>query len=106
MAKEASRLDDASRLQTLFRVVIPVASPGIAVAGIFAWLAFWEEVTYAIYFTLFNRTVPLEVVNSVWRVPPPVIATQAVLVTIPVVIITYMMQRWIKAEQLAGSVKG
>lgn len=104
--EEAASIDGASRMRTLIRIVVPVAAPGIAVAAIFAWLASWEEVTYAIYLTLFHRTLPLEVVNSVWRSPPPIIATQAALITIPVVFITYFMQRWIKAEQLAGAVKG
>jgi trehalose transport system permease protein len=93
-------------LQTIWRIVIPVAAPGIAVATIFAWLASWDEVTYAIYLTLFNRTLPLEIVNIVGRSPPPVIATYATLITLPVVIITYLMQRWIRADYLAGAVKG
>jgi trehalose transport system permease protein len=104
--EQAASIDGASRIKTLLRIVIPIAAPGIAVAAIFAWLASWEEVTYAIYLTLFNRTLPIEVVNGVWRSPPPVIATQAAIITIPTIIITYFMQRWIKAEQLAGAVKG
>ena len=104
--EEQASVDGATRLQTIWHVVIPVAAPGIAVATIFAWLASWDEVTYAIYLTLFNRTLPLEIVNIVGRSPPPVIATYATLITVPVVIVTYLMQRWIRADYLAGSVKG
>jgi trehalose transport system permease protein len=35
-----------------------------------------------------------------------VIATYATLITVPVVIVTYFMQRWIRADYLAGAVKG
>jgi trehalose transport system permease protein len=104
--EEQASVDGANRLQTIWHIVIPVAAPGIAVATIFAWLASWDEVTYAIYLTLFNRTLPLEIVNIVGRSPPPVIATYATVITVPVVIVTYFMQRWIKADYLAGSVKG
>jgi trehalose transport system permease protein len=104
--EEQASVDGASRLQTIWRIVIPVAAPGIAVATIFAWLASWDEVTYALYLTLFNRTLPLEIVNIVGRSPPPVIATYATLITIPVVFVTYLMQRWIRADYLAGAVKG
>jgi trehalose transport system permease protein len=104
--EEQASVDGASRLQTIWHIVIPVAAPGIAVATIFAWLASWDEVTYAIYLTLFNRTLPLEIVNIVGRSPPPVIATYATLITVPVVIVTYFMQRWIRADYLAGAVKG
>jgi trehalose transport system permease protein len=104
--EEAASVDGASRIGTIIRIVIPLAAPGIAVATIFSWLASWDEVTYAIYLTLFNRTLPLEIVNIVGRSPPPVIATYATLVTIPVVIVTYFMQRWLKAGYLAGAIKG
>jgi trehalose transport system permease protein len=104
--EEAASVDGASRIGTVMRVVIPLAAPGIAVATIFSWLASWDEVTYAIYLTLFNRTLPLEIVNIVGRSPPPVIATYATLVTIPVLFVTYFLQRWLKAGYLAGAIKG
>jgi trehalose transport system permease protein len=104
--EEAASVDGASRVGTILRVVIPLAAPGIAVATIFSWLASWDEVTYAIYLTLFNRTLPLEIVNIVGRSPPPVIATYATLVTIPVVFVTYFLQRWLRAGYLAGAIKG
>lgn len=104
--EEAASVDGASRIGTILRVIIPLAAPGIAVATIFSWLASWDEVTYAIYLTLFNRTLPLEIVNIVGRSPPPVIATYATLVTIPVIIVTYFLQRWLKAGYLAGAIKG
>jgi len=34
------------------------------------------------------------------------VATWATIVTIPVVIVTYLMQRWLRADYLAGAVKG
>lgn len=42
----------------------------------------------------------------VGRSPPPLIATYATLITVPVVLVTYLVQRWIKADYLAGAVKG
>lgn len=104
--EEAASVDGASRFRTILSVMIPLAMPGIAVAAIFSWLASWDEVTYAIYLTLFNRTLPLEIVNIIGRSPPPVIATYATLVTIPVLFITYFLQRWLKAGYLAGAIKG
>jgi trehalose transport system permease protein len=104
--EEAANVDGASRMGTIFRIIIPLAAPGIAVATIFSWLASWDEVTYAIYLTLFYRTLPLEIVNIVGRSPPPVIATYATLVTIPVVFVTFFLQRWLKSGYLAGAIKG
>ena len=104
--EQQAGVDGASRLQTIWHIVIPVAAPGMAVATIFAWLTSWDEVTYAIYLTLSSRTLPLEIVNIVGRSPPPVIATVATVITIPVVIVTYFLQKWIRPDYLAGAVKG
>lgn len=104
--EEAASVDGASRLGTLRRVVIPLAAPGISVAAIFSWLLSWDEVTYARFLTLLHPTLPIQILDIIGRSGPTVVATWATIVTIPVVIITYLMQRWLRADYLAGAVKG
>jgi trehalose transport system permease protein len=104
--EEAASVDGASRLSTLRRVVIPLAAPGISVAAIFSWLLSWDEVTYARFLTLLHPTLPIQILDIIGRSGPTVVATWATIVTIPVVIITYLMQRWLRADYLAGAVKG
>ena len=104
--EEAASVDGASRLGTLWRVVIPLAAPGIAVAAIFTWLLSWDEVTYARFLTLLHPTLPIQILGIIGRSGPTVVATWATIVTIPVVIITYLMQKWLRADYLAGAVKG
>jgi trehalose transport system permease protein len=104
--EEAASVDGASRLGTLRRVVIPLAAPGISVAAIFSWLLSWDEVTYARFLTLLHPTLPIQILDIIGRSGPTVVATWATIVTIPVVIITYFMQRWLRADYLAGAVKG
>jgi len=104
--EEAASVDGASRLGTLRRVVIPLALPGIAVAGIFSWLLSWDEVTYARFLTLLHPTLPIQILGIIGRSGPSVVATWATIVTIPVVIVTYLMQKWLRADYLAGAVKG
>jgi trehalose transport system permease protein len=104
--EEAASVDGASRLGTLQRVVIPLAAPGISVAAIFSWLLSWDEVTYARFLTLLHPTLPIQILDIIGRSGPTVVATWATIVTIPVVIITYLMQRWLRADYLAGAVKG
>jgi multiple sugar transport system permease protein len=104
--EEQAAIDGASRTTTLLRVLVPLVRPGIAVAGLFAWLASWEEVTYALFLSLTHRTLPTEIINAIRFSPPPVIATYAVLVTIPVVALTYAFGRKIQGVLLAGAVKG
>jgi trehalose transport system permease protein len=104
--EEAASVDGASRLSTLLRVVMPLAAPGISVAAIFSWLLSWDEVTYARFLTLLHPTLPIQILDIIGRSGPTVVATWATIVTIPVVIVTYLMQRWLRADYLAGAVKG
>jgi trehalose transport system permease protein len=104
--EEASAVDGAGRLATLARVVIPLAAPGISVAAIFSWLLSWDEVTYARFLTLLHPTLPIQILDIIGRSGPTIVATWATIVTIPVVIVTYLMQRWLRADYLAGAVKG
>jgi len=104
--EEAASVDGASRLGTLWRVVIPLAAPGISVAAIFTWLLSWDEVTYARFLTLLHPTLPIQLLGIIGRSGPTVVATWATIVTIPVVIVTYLMQKWLRADYLAGAVKG
>jgi len=104
--EESSAVDGASRIVTLVRVVLPIAAPGIAVAAIFAWLDSWNDLLYAIYLFLTERTLPLEVYYYANRGNVTDVATFSVILTIPVVIITLFLQRWIKSGYLSGAVKG
>jgi trehalose transport system permease protein len=104
--EESSAVDGAGKLTTLLRVVFPLAAPGIAVAAIFAWLDSWNDLLYAIYLFLTERTLPLEVYYFANRGNVTDVATFSVILTIPVVIVTLFLQRWIKSGYMSGAVKG
>lgn len=104
--EESSAVDGASKISTLLRVVFPLAAPGIAVAAIFAWLDSWNDLLYAIYLFLTQRTLPLEVYYFANRGNVTDVATYSVILTIPVIIVTLFLQRWIKSGYMSGAVKG
>jgi trehalose transport system permease protein len=104
--EESRAVDGAGKLTTLLRVVFPLAAPGIAVAAIFAWLDSWNDLLYAIYLFLTERTLPLEVYYFANRGNVTDVATYSVILTIPVVIVTLFLQRWIKSGYMSGAVKG
>lgn len=104
--EESSAVDGAGKLTTLLRVVMPLALPGIAVAAMFAWLDSWNDLLYAIYLFLTQRTLPLQVYYFANRGNVTDVATYSVMMTIPVIIITLFLQRWIKSGYLSGAVKG
>jgi multiple sugar transport system permease protein len=64
--EECARIDGATRLQAMFRIVIPLAVPGILSAGIFAFTLSWNEFLYALVFihSPENKTIPVGVTSE------------------------------------------
>lgn len=104
--EESSSIDGAGRLTTLWRVIMPLALPGIAVAAMFAWLDSWNDLLYAIYLFLTEQTLPLITYYYANRGNVTDVATFSVMMTVPVFIITLFLQRYIKSGTLSGAVKG
>lgn len=104
--EEASAVDGAGQISTLVRVVLPLALPGIAVAGIFAWLDAWNDLLYAIYIFVTERTLPLITYYYANRGTVTDVATFSVILAIPVILLTLVLQRWIRSGYLSGAVKG
>ncbi|MFH1386551.1 MAG: carbohydrate ABC transporter permease [bacterium] len=104
--EEAAEIDGAGRLNILRKVALPLALPGIAVAGIFAFLFSWDEFIYALYLSFTHKTLPLMVYYYINRASWFDAATFASIITIPVLIVTFFLQRYLKTEYLAGAVKG
>lgn len=103
---EAAEIDGANRFQSLLKVIIPVALPGIAVAAMYVWLNSWNEFTYALYLSLSTKTLPLGVYYYVERGNTFLQAAYSVILTIPVIMITFFIQRYMSDDALEGSVKG
>ena len=64
--EECARIDGATRLQAMTRIVIPLAVPGILSAGIFAFTLSWNEFLYALVFihSPENKTIPVGVTSE------------------------------------------
>jgi trehalose transport system permease protein len=104
--EEAAQIDGASRLGTLVRVVFPIAAGGIAVASLFVWLYSWNEFLYARLLTTNQLTLPLRVFQAIDRGSTQQMATIAAILTLPIVLIVYFLQRYLRPGALTGAVKG
>ncbi len=104
--EEAAFVDGATKVKSLIHVVLPLAKPGIGVALIFSFLGSWDEFIFATYLCLADKTLPLMVYYYVSRGGWFLSSTYATIVTIPVVIVTYSLQRYIRSGYLRGAIKG
>lgn len=64
--EECAMIDGATRLQTLWRITLPLALPGLISAGIFAFTLSWNEFIYALAFiqSAEKKTVPVAVLTQ------------------------------------------
>jgi len=103
--EEAAMVDGYSRFSAFIRVTLPAAAPGMATAAIFSFLFAWGELTLPLLITSANR--PLSVM--IWRYLRGATMAQgsaiAFIQLIPVLIFTYILQRFLKPEYLAGAFK-
>ena len=104
--EEAAQIDGASRVGTLTRVVFPLAAPGIAVASLFVWLYSWNEFLYARLLTTNQNTLPLQVFTAIDRGSAQQMATVAAILTLPILLVVYFLQRYLRPGALSGAVKG
>lgn len=104
--EDAAFVDGCGKICTLLKIVLPLALPGVAVAAIFGFLGSWDEFTYAVYLCLTSKTLPLEVYYYINRASFFLASAYSTIITLPVIIVTYSLQKYLKADYLAGAVKG
>ncbi|ROQ64717.1 carbohydrate ABC transporter membrane protein 2 (CUT1 family) [Rathayibacter sp. PhB152] len=107
--EEAAKIDGASRLGALWRVVIPVTAGGVAVTAIFAFLASWNEFLFALLLTAVRaQTTPIVIANfqTQFGLDWGAMTALAVLYSLPVILLTLVLQRHIVAGLTLGAVKG
>ncbi|HZK05288.1 MAG TPA: carbohydrate ABC transporter permease [Actinomycetaceae bacterium] len=105
--EEAARVDGCSRFGALWRVVLPVTAGGAAVTAIFAFLASWNEFLFALLTTSVRaQTTPIVIANFQTQFgldwgPMTALAT---LYSIPVIVLTFLLQRHIVTGMTLGAV--
>lgn len=106
--EEAAMIDGCSRTQTLWRVVIPIALPGLLAAGVFNFILNWNEFLFALILTgRDTRTLPVAVA-ALWTqqgVQIGAVSASTVLVVLPVILLTWIIQKSLVRNLTFGSIK-
>lgn len=107
--EEAALVDGATIWQAFRHIALPLARPGIVVAMILAFIFSWNNFIFGVVLAgRATRTLPVAVYNviSFEQVSWGPLAAAALLVTLPVLLLTLVMQKEIVAGLTAGGVKG
>ncbi|QGA54316.1 ABC transporter permease subunit [Sulfolobus sp. E5-1-F] len=101
-----ARVDGANLFNRLFSVLLPLAAPGIAAAFLISWMFSWDEFTYAILLIPYHSTLPVTIYQDVTRGNLLAGIAFSLIFTIPVIILTFALQKYLRGEYLAGGIKG
>ena len=107
---EVARTDGCTRLQAFWNVELPLAGPGIAAAGIFAFLLSWNEYALASVLTrtIQSKTLPIGMMDYLneFTINWAGMCAIAVVMIIPAVILTFIVQKHLVSGLTFGGVKG
>lgn len=107
--EESARIDGATVWGTFLRVVIPLAVPGIVTAAIMSYIFSWNNFMFSLVLAdSETKTLPVAIFNFITyaSVDWGSLMAAAVVITLPIIIVTIFMQRYIVAGLSAGATKG
>ena len=106
--EDAALVDGATRLQTLRKVVVPVAVPAVFTAAILSFILAWNDFAFAVSFLTSQNhfTAPLAITTfgqSQFQTFYNLIDAAVVIISIPIALLVLFAQRRIVAGLTAGS---
>ncbi|HTJ79546.1 MAG TPA: carbohydrate ABC transporter permease [Rariglobus sp.] len=112
---EAAVMDGCTEASAFWRVMLPLAKPGLVTVAIFQFIGIWKEYFFAFMFTSGDagagaRTLPLGLANlsitSQYRSDYGMLFAGLVIVTVPVLVVFIALQKHLVKGVTAGAVKG
>jgi multiple sugar transport system permease protein len=108
--EEAALIDGSTRFGAFYRIILPLAAPGVLAAALYAFTQAWNEFLYALVFITDARlrTLPVGLASFItgdvygWGY----LMSGAVLTTVPVIVAYIYLQKYMVEGLTAGSVKG
>jgi len=107
--EDSARMDGYSRWQSLWKIVFPLAAPGIAVTAIFCLLFSWNEYLFAFILTRDAATTITLGVAAFWTqrgVDWGPLSAAATVCVVPMVAFALLLQRYIVRGLTFGAVRG
>lgn len=102
-------MDGCSRWGAFFRIILPVVTPGLSTAGMLTFLIAFQSYLLPVVLTSINATtVPVFLATQIGQSLPQLhqAAAGVVLLTLPVIVLAFVAQRYLVAGLTSGAVKG
>ncbi len=108
--EEAALIDGCNVTESFFRVILPLSLPALAVTILFSFMSGWTEFVLAVIFledtSRYTLAIALRSMQGQYSTPWSEFAAMSILMSIPIVILFFAMQRFIVSGLTVGGVKG
>jgi len=109
--EEAAYMDGSGKLKTLFKIMVPMALPGLVSVSLYSFILGWNDYQYSLILTnsLAAKTVQVgiaEVMESMGAANWGGILASGVIVILPIILIFSFIQKLLIEGMTAGGVKG
>ena len=107
--EQAARIDGATRFKAFLLIVMPLSSPGIIATAIFSFITAWNEYVYAYTFinseSLMTLPVGLQRFFSEFATDWPGLMAASFIMSVPVVVLFLVLQKYFVRALAEGAVK-
>jgi multiple sugar transport system permease protein len=107
--EEAAEVDGVTKIGSFFRIALPLSLPGVITGSILSFIFSWNNFMFSLVLANEDtRTLPVAIFGfiSYASIDWGGLMAAAVIITLPVLIITLFVQRYVVAGLTAGAVKG
>ncbi len=109
--EEAAAIDGCNRLQTMWKISLPLAMPALVSNGLFIFMIAWNEFLFALLFLVEKRdswtvSLGLSQLSGSIEVPTTVLMAGSVILTLPIIILFFASERLLVGGLTAGAEKG
>lgn len=109
--EEAAKIDGATAIQVLIRIVLPLARPAIIVTSVMVLIFVWNEYLFATTFLMKESSYTLagglyQLQTSDYSRNWPLFSAAAILVSLPILVVFFCIQKYMVSGLTAGGVKG
>jgi len=108
--ENAAMIDGCTRLQALWKVVVPLSAPGVFTAAILAFVNAWDEFLVALVLAsnMEMRTLPVGITlyQGEFAFPWPLISAALIVAIVPVAVVIVLFQERVVSGLTAGGIKG